>query len=59
MLRKVKRTMLFFAGLCADIRFGYTSKKPEENKTVADSTCVSDFRRSVCLASQECLARRC
>ena len=54
LLRKVKRIM-FFYGLCADIRFSYTNKEPDENKTVANSTCVSDF----CLVSQECLARHC
>ena len=50
---------MFLAGLCGDIRFGYTSKEPEENKTVANGTCVNDFTMSVYLVSQECLARRC
>ena len=61
MLRKVRRIMLlfFFAGHCADIRFGYTSKEPEENKTVANGTYVSDFTMSVCPVSQECLAAHC
>ena len=30
--------MFFFDGLRADIRFSYTNKEPDENKTVANST---------------------